>query len=62
MLAIALRGMTGELRGWRGKDQPSTAGVDGGKAKHVFEEGPVGLGVARVDDGMHACDHGYLHL
>src|SRR5947199_8249056 len=43
MLAIALRGMTGELRGRCRKEQPSTAGVDGGNAKHVFEEGPVGF-------------------
>ena len=61
MLAIALSGMAGEFRGWRGKDQPSTAGIDGGKAKHVPEKGPVGLGVACVDDGMHACNHGHLH-
>src|SRR5262245_31986772 len=61
MLAIALGGMTGELRGRRGKDQPSTAGIDGGKAKHVLEKSPVGLGVACVDHGMHACNHGHLH-
>jgi hypothetical protein len=61
MLAIALRGMTGELRGRRGKDQPSTTGIDGGKAKHVLEEGPIGFGVACVHDGMHACDHNHLH-
>src|SRR5262245_44485708 len=40
MFAIALSRMTGELRGRRGKDQPSTAGIDGGKAKYVFEKGP----------------------
>src|SRR5262245_48844605 len=61
MFAIALSGMAGEFRGRRGKDQPSTAGIDGGKAKHVPEKGPVGLGVACVDDGMHACNHGHLH-
>src|SRR5215467_65352 len=61
MFAIVLSRMTGEL-GWRhGKDQPSTASIDGGKAKHVLEKGPVGLGVARVHDGMHACNHGELH-
>src|SRR5262249_18965744 len=48
MFAIALSGMAGEFRGRRGKDQPSTAGIDGGKAKHVPEKGPVGLGVACV--------------
>ena len=31
MPSVALGGMTGELRGRRGKDQPTTAGVDGGK-------------------------------
>src|SRR5262249_44554340 len=61
MFAIALSGMAGEFRGRRGKDQPSTAGIDGGKAKHVPEKGPVGLDVACVDDGMHACNHGHLH-
>ena len=61
MPSVALGGMTGDFRGRRGKDQPSTAGVDGGKAKHIFEKGPIGLGVACVDDGMHACDHRHLH-
>src|SRR5215467_10807126 len=61
MFAIALSGMAGKFRGRHGKDQPSTAGIDGGKAKHVPEKGPVGLGVACVDDGMHACNHGHLH-
>src|SRR5262245_6654216 len=61
MFAIALSGMAGEFRGRHGKDQPSTAGIDGGKAKHVPEKGPIGLGVACVDDGMHACNHGHLH-
>ena len=61
MPSVALGGMTGDFRGRRGKDQPSTAGVDGGKAKHIFEKGPIRLGVACVDDGMHACDHGHLH-
>jgi hypothetical protein len=61
MPSVAFGGMTGEFRGRRGKDQPSTAGIDGGKAKHIFEKGPIGLGVACVDDGMHACDHCHLH-
>jgi len=61
MPSIALGGMTGELRGRRSKDQPSTAGIDGGKAKHIFEKGPIGLGVACLDHGMHACNHGHLH-
>src|SRR5262245_2266934 len=61
MFAIALSGMAGKFRGRRGKDQPSTAGINGGKPKHVPEKSAVGLGVARVDDGMHACNHGHLH-
>src|SRR5262249_749426 len=61
MFAIALSGMAGEFRGRRGKDQPSTAGINGGKAKHVPEKSPVGLDVACVEDGMHACNHGHLH-
>src|SRR5262245_23142545 len=61
MFAIALSGMAGEFRGRRGKDQPSATGIDGGKAKHVPEKGPVGFGVACVDDGMHACNHEHLH-
>jgi hypothetical protein len=55
--AVALSGMTGKLGGRRSKDQPSTTGIDSGKAKHIFEKGPVGIGVACVDDGMHACNH-----
>src|SRR5206468_12755646 len=50
--AIALRRMAGKLGGRRRKDQPSAAGIDSGKAKHVLEKGPVGLRVACVDDGM----------
>jgi hypothetical protein len=61
MFAIALGGMAGEFRRWRGKNQPSTAGINGRKAKHVPEKGPVSLGIACVDDGMHACNHGHLH-
>src|SRR5215471_8751826 len=61
MFAIALSRMAREFGGRRGKDQPSTADIDGGKAKHVPEKGPVGLGVACVDYGMHACNHGHLH-
>src|SRR5262245_20073598 len=61
MFAVALGGMTGEFRGRRGKDQPSTAGINGRKTKHVPEKSPVGLGIACVDDGMHACNHGHLH-
>src|SRR5689334_14353800 len=42
--SVAFGGMTGEFRGRRGKDQPSTARIDSGKAKHIFEKGPIGLG------------------
>ena len=48
MFAIALSRVARELRRRRSKDQPSTAGIDGGKAKHVPKKGPVGLGVACV--------------
>src|SRR6516165_3487506 len=61
MFAIALSRMAREFRRRRGKDQPSTAGIDAGKAKHVPKKGSVGLGVACIDDGMHACNHGHLH-
>src|SRR5215470_1725636 len=45
VLSVGLSGMTGELSGRRCKDQPSTPGIDSGKAKDVFEKRPVGLGV-----------------
>src|SRR5262249_37332463 len=61
MFAVALGGMAGEFRGRRGKDQPSTAGINGRKAKHVPEKGPVGLPIPCGDDGMHACNHGHLY-
>src|SRR5262249_56476220 len=61
MFAIAVSRMAREFRGRRGKDQPSTAGIDKGKAKHFPEKGPVGLGVTCVDDGVDACNHDHLH-
>src|SRR5262249_23142950 len=60
MFAIALGGMAGEFRGRRGKDQPSTAGINGRKTKHVPEKSPVGLRIACVDVGMLSCIHGHL--
>src|SRR5439155_11676017 len=52
-----LGGMNAELGGREGEDQPSMAGVDGGKAEHVAEEGTEGVGFLGVDDVVNGVDH-----
>jgi hypothetical protein len=41
------------------EDQPSVAGVDGGKSEHIAEEGPIGLGIPAVNDDVCADEHGF---
>src|SRR5207248_10035124 len=53
-----LGGMNAELGGREGEDQPSVAGVDGGKAEHVTEEGAEGVGFLGVDHVVDGVDHG----
>jgi hypothetical protein len=45
------------LRGRKRKDEPATSRIHEAKVEHIFEEGPICVGVAAVDDGVSPIDH-----
>ena len=57
MPAVAFGGMAGNLGGRYGEDQPTATRVNGGKPQHITEKSAIRLGVAGIDDGMHAYNH-----
>src|SRR5215510_14829606 len=57
LLVAGLGRVTSNFRGWCGEDQPPLTRIDPRKAKYVAEKSAIGLGVAGVDDRVHACDH-----
>ena len=61
LVVFALGGMAGQLGGWRREDQPAVASINRGKAQHVAKKSAIRLGVAGIDNCVHACDHGSLH-
>jgi hypothetical protein len=57
VVGIAVSGMSGQLGGRQGEDQPPSAGIDRGEIEHLAKEGSVCFSIAGENDRVNADDH-----